>query len=233
MLAPTPNDVATEPGYTLALGTPLTWTVLADERRFSLPSGYRHAGVSGGLSVPLRRRQEYFGTLALHRVDNLPWEEEAIRFARLLAGLAAGWITAHEYELLCQELRQAHAASHQDAALKSAALNTLTELVVITDIQGYVAYVNPAFERETGFTAAEVYGTRFTFLKSEASAPDVYHQIWEALVEGRPWTGQVVNNRKSGPDYLEQQTITPVRGTSDEIEYLVAIKQVVDPVHSG
>lgn len=227
------NEVATEPGYTLALGSHLLWADSAAERRFAIPGTYRSRGVTGGLSMPLRRQQEFFGTVSVHRTDGAGWRNREISTVVLAAGLLVGHITAHGYRDAWEEIQREHAALNQDHALKSSALDTLTELVVITDIRGYVTYVNTAFERETGFRADEVCGTRFAFLKSEASAPDVYHDIWETLVEGRPWSGQVVNDRKDGPDYLEEQTITPVRGSDGQIEHLIAVKRVVEPVFTA
>ena len=88
-------------------------------------------------------------------------------------------------------------------ALLSRALEQSAELVVITDPDGRIEYVNPAFERVTGWRAAEVIGRTPAILKSGQHPPEVYGDLWARVTAGRTWTGQFHNRRKDGSLFLQ------------------------------
>jgi PAS domain S-box-containing protein len=184
-------------------------------------------GLRSALLAPLHDESQTLGALALY--DTRPRDfsrevQEAVQFIAHVTAAALRYASA----LRRADRRQEDQASLQrELRLKSAALDATEDLVVITDLQGRVEYVNPAFERYTGFTRATVQGRRFAFLKSAESQPLIHHDIWETLATGRPWKGTVINDRADGSDYLEDQTITPVTNARGEIEHIVAIKRPV------
>lgn len=109
--------------------------------------------------------------------------------------------------------------------LQGAALDSAANAVVITDREGRIIWVNPAFTRLTGYTAAEAIGKNPRLLKSDRHDASFYRTLWETILSGRVWRGELVNRRKDGSLYLEEQTITPVLDAGGAISYFIGIKQ--------
>ena len=99
-----------------------------------------------------------------------------------------------------------------------------TESVVITDALGHIQYVNPSFEKNTGYTRSEAMGRTPAILKSGAHDDDFYRDIWETITSGEPWAGQIRNKRKDGSFYIEDCIITPVFSESGDIINFVGVK---------
>lgn len=111
--------------------------------------------------------------------------------------------------------------------LHMAALEAAANGVVITDTRGTILWVNPAFSRLTGYPAEEVVGQNPRVLKSGEHDPLFYQYMWKTIMAGEVWDGTVVNRRKDGSLYTEEQTITPVRNQRGEVTHFIAIKQDV------
>ncbi len=109
--------------------------------------------------------------------------------------------------------------------LQSAALEAAANGIVITDNQGTILWVNPAFTALTGYDAAEVIGANPKILKSEVHDRSFYADLWATILSGKVWQGEIVNRRKDGTLYTEDQTITPVRNSQGEVTHFIAIKQ--------
>ncbi len=97
--------------------------------------------------------------------------------------------------------------------------------VVITDAEGSIRWVNPAFERLTGYSAEEAIGENPRLLRSGMQSPDFYRQMWETIRAGQVWRGELVNRRKDGSLYVEHMTIAPVRDANGVITDYIAIKE--------
>ena len=110
--------------------------------------------------------------------------------------------------------------------LQSAALSSAANAVLITDSDGTISWVNPAFTSLTGYTSAEALGKNpRDLVKSGKERDAVYKDLWETILAGRVWHGELVNRRKDGSIYDEAQTITPVRGASGNVTHFISIKQ--------
>ncbi len=109
----------------------------------------------------------------------------------------------------------------------AAAVQQSAEAIVVTDLQGTLEYVNPAFERITGYTASEVIGQNPRILKSGRHDADFYREMWETLKGGEVWSGRLVNRRRDGTLFEEDATISPVRDPLGRIEHFVAVKRDV------
>ncbi|MDX9980811.1 MAG: PAS domain S-box protein [Lentisphaeria bacterium] len=105
------------------------------------------------------------------------------------------------------------------------AIEQSQETVVITDPNAAILYVNPAFERVTGYSRAEVMGQNPHLLKSGVQSQTFYEEMWRTLQSGRTWQGRLVNRRKDGMLYTEEATISPVIGSAGEILNFVAVKR--------
>ncbi|MCA1733873.1 MAG: PAS domain S-box protein, partial [Acidobacteria bacterium] len=101
------------------------------------------------------------------------------------------------------------------------------EIIVVTDLDGTIDYVNPAFERITGYTREEAIGQNSRFLNSGKQTAEFYRELWTTISQGRVWQGHFINRRKDGSLYEEEAAISPVRDASGTIINYVAIKRDV------
>lgn len=113
-----------------------------------------------------------------------------------------------------------------------AVLDAASESILITtadlDRPGpMIVYVNPAFERMTGWTAAEAVGNSPRFLQGEKTGPAKFLGMRETLKRGDRWEGQAVNYRKDGTKFVMEWSITPLRNLADHITHFVAVQRDV------
>jgi|GEM_PF-179387 PAS domain S-box-containing protein len=98
--------------------------------------------------------------------------------------------------------------------------------VQITDNNGAIQYVNPAFESQTGYSREEAIGRTPGILKSGKQSESFYAELWETILSGEIWEADIINRRKSGELYQVRQEIAPIE-TDGEISHFVAIQSDV------
>jgi PAS domain S-box-containing protein len=103
------------------------------------------------------------------------------------------------------------------------AVQQTAEAIVMTDRGGAIVFVNPAFERISGWSSDEILGANPRLLKSGRQDDLFYRQMWETLARGEVWSGRIVNRRKDGTSFEEEATISPVRDATGEIVNYVAV----------
>lgn len=109
------------------------------------------------------------------------------------------------------------------------AVEQTADSVLITDRKGRIEYVNPAFEVTTGYTREEAIGRTPRILKSGRHGEDFYRAVWETLLKGEPFRGELVNRKKSGELYWVQQTITPMKDPQGNItDFVAVLKDITD-----
>lgn len=108
-----------------------------------------------------------------------------------------------------------------------AAIEQASESVVISDRDGRIQYVNPAFEQNSGYTREEVLGKSSGILKSGVHDSEFYATMWKTLGQGKVWRGRLVNKRKNGTIFREDATISPVLDDDGETVNYVALKRDV------
>ena len=96
--------------------------------------------------------------------------------------------------------------------------------MVITNLQGNIEYVNPAFTSITGYSREEVLGQNPRILKSGKHDAAFYRELWSTILKGETWHGEIVNRRKDGTLYTEQMSVAPVRGDCGEVTHFIATK---------
>jgi len=111
----------------------------------------------------------------------------------------------------------------QERVLLATVVEQGAEAIVITDVDGAIQYVNPAFERITGYSRLEVLGRNPRILSSGRHEADFYRRLWETLKRGEAWSGHFINRRKDGTLYRQEGTISPVRDASGKTAYYVGV----------
>lgn len=109
--------------------------------------------------------------------------------------------------------------------VQAAALEAAANPILISKRDGTIIWVNAAFERHSGYARAEVIGQTPNLFKSGQHPSYLYKQMWETVLSGHEWRGELVNRRKDGSFYWEDMTITPVENKVGEITHFIAIKQ--------
>jgi diguanylate cyclase (GGDEF)-like protein/PAS domain S-box-containing protein len=115
----------------------------------------------------------------------------------------------------------------QEWLLKTLAMDSAANGIVITDTRGIIESVNPAVTRMTGYSNEELVGQHTRLLKSGKHDETFYKQLWNTILDGRTWFGEITNRRKDGTLYYEEQHITPVLDDDGAIAHFIAIKQDV------
>ncbi|PYM91568.1 MAG: hypothetical protein DME04_18335 [Candidatus Rokuibacteriota bacterium] len=115
--------------------------------------------------------------------------------------------------------------AEQQVRLQASALDAAASGIVITDREGAIIWANPGFTGITGYRVEEVVGQTFRLLKSGQHDAAFYQSLWETILAGQTWRGEIINRRKDGSFYPEEQTITPVRDEQGEITHFIAIKE--------
>ena len=108
-----------------------------------------------------------------------------------------------------------------------AAVEQAADGIAITDANGKIQYVNPAFTAMTGYTREEAVGQRPSILKSGRQPAAFYESLWTTIRGGRVWQGELVNRRKDGTFYDEEMRIAPVADPNGEVAGYIAIKRDV------
>lgn len=206
------SDAGRGPTGTAIRTGKLQWRDLAADPHFA-PWRARALALSLGhaLAIPLNANDSTLGAITL--------------FSR-----AKGDIDADDVDLLVAFADQIAmsllaASGREEIQLKTIALESAANAVVVTDVRGEILWVNQAFTSLTGYTREEAVGATPRILKSGNHTAAFYRNLWDTLLDGRVWSGEMYNRRKDGTLYVEEQTITPVRGTDGSISRFVAIKQ--------
>ena len=110
--------------------------------------------------------------------------------------------------------------------LQSVALATAANAILITDPNGNIEWVNPAFTASSGFAFTECIGKNpRDLVRSGKHGKEFYQALWETILVGNVWHGEITNRRKDGTFYLEEMTITPLHDDQNKISHFVAITQ--------
>lgn len=154
---------------------------------------------------------EVVGTLAIYyRVSREPdaLHLDLIRTAAQLIGLA---LERQQSEAMLQKLYRAVEQS--------------PSMVLITDAEGAIEYVNEEFTELTGYSADEVKGLNPRILSSGDSDNHLYEQMWQSISAGNDWHGELLNRTKDGLNYWASLSISPITNEVGEITHYVSISE--------
>lgn len=135
-------------------------------------------------------------------------------------------VRAIRYAISRAKLEQRLRESEQRDRLLVSALKAVGYGVLITNIEAEIEWVNPAFEKLTGYSFEESLGKKpAELVKSGLQEESFYKALWEKILSGENWCGEVINKRKDGSLYTEELTIAPVTDEKGQICHFVGIKQ--------
>ena len=116
--------------------------------------------------------------------------------------------------------------AEESLLLQSTALNAAANAIMITSINGTIEWINPAYSTLTGYSSEEVVGKNpRELVRSGKHAQDFYKEMWDTILAGEVYFGTLINRRKDGSLYTEEQTITPLTNSDGKISHFIAIKQ--------
>jgi len=98
-------------------------------------------------------------------------------------------------------------------------------IFIITDLKGVIEFVNPSFTRITGYSSQEAIGKNIKILKSGKHSKSFYKNLWDTVLSGETWKGEMINQKKCGELYWEFTTISPVKNRDEKITHFVVIKE--------
>lgn len=162
----------------------------------------------------VEQREQTIITTAGERV---PVETTSVPFSYKGRDAALGFV---------RDIRRRKQAAHERERL-TRAIEQTSEAIVITDTDGNIEHVNPAFERTSGFTREEVIGQNPRIQKSHHQDNAAYRDLWNSISNGKIWRGRLVNQHKDGFPYTEDISVTPIFDTSRTIVNYVAVKRDV------
>jgi PAS domain S-box-containing protein len=187
-----------------------------DEKRADLQR--RRRGVSQQLETRYRKKD---GSALWARVATSPILGEDGAFEGALAMVS---------DITEQKRADAEASrSRETISLLSRAVEQTADSIVITDHDGTIEYVNPAFEATTGYAREEAVGKTPRILKSALHDEEFYSRLWGQILRGEAFRGTLVNRKKCGALYWTEQTITPIKDRAGVITHFVSVlKDITD-----
>lgn len=174
-----------------------------------LPKG--HPAVKRHMNVPVLDGDRI---VALAGVGNkpTPYDESDVRQLTLL--MQGMWII----------VKRQRAEAERERLMS--AIEQSSETIIISDPERVIRYVNPAFEKTSGYTREEIIGQSTDFLRSgEHRYDEVYEGLWKTISGGRTWRGHLAKKKKDGSSFTEDVTISPVVDASGAIINYVAVKR--------
>jgi PAS domain S-box-containing protein len=97
--------------------------------------------------------------------------------------------------------------------------------VFITDLDGKIQYVNHTFTKSTGYTSAEVIGRTPRMFKSGLTSIETYRALWDTILAGETWRGEMLNRRRNGKLYWDSVVISPVRDARGTMKHFLAVQE--------
>ena len=120
-------------------------------------------------------------------------------------------------------------SAERELRLAASVFESTIEGIMVTDAQGIILSVNPAFSEITGYAAEEAIGHTPHILKSNRHDSAFYAAVWQDVASKGRWEGETWNRRKNGEVYLEWQSITIIRNSADEpIRYVSVFNDITE-----
>jgi len=179
---------------------------LLNQKKEDLIGTYFSVDTSGKTTEIVLEKWGQVPVILQVRAVEIPWEKEMAHLVSL--------IDITSLKQAQEKLQILYQASEQSPAS-----------IIITDAKGNIEYVNPKFEKVTGYSAEEVKGENPRILKSGYTSDQEYKIMWETITSGQEWHGEFKNKRKNSHIFWEYASISPIKNLEGEITHFVAVKE--------
>ena len=115
--------------------------------------------------------------------------------------------------------------SEENLRKLSRAVEQSANAIMITDRNGVIEYINPWFSRITGYESDEIVGKTPGVLRSGETHPETHKRMWDTILSGKEWTGELHNTKKNGETYWCLETISPLKNEQDEVTHFIAVTE--------
>lgn len=200
-------------GKAIRSGLPQIYNLKNNSNTQSWHSVYKNHFLRSVAGFPLVINNRVQGVLTLYSQSEGYFDDLIVARAQSFADQVALALWTHE--------------DRRQLRLQTTALNASTHAVVMMDSVGKILWANPAFTVLTGYELETVLGQTPRFLRSGYQDQRFYEQMWETILAGHIWQGELINRRADGTLYSEEMTITPVKVENREITNFIAVKQDV------
>ncbi|MDE3236054.1 MAG: PAS domain S-box protein [Bacteroidota bacterium] len=176
-------------------------------------------GYLASISLPVKIAGKTIGAFTIYAdsVNTFGTQDEVDLLKEVAANISFG--------LEQFELEEKYKKNEQLVRKLSRAVEQSASSIVITNLDGNIEYVNPAFSQLTGYSKEEALGNNPRILKTGYTSPDSYKNMWELLSHGNVWHGVFCNKKKNGEIYWESATISPITDECGKVTNYVAIKE--------
>ncbi len=172
---------------------------------------HKKMGIKSLLWHPLAMDNNGYFLLAFYHTDaSHSWSKTELDFTVALARMT-------EITLMKMRFLEEQKSATAEISRLAAVVEQAGESIIITNLEGQIEYVNPAFEKITGYSAAESLGKNPRFLKSGTHDASFYRQLWSTIREGQVWSGKFIDRKKDGSLFTEDTIIFPVKNDRGKI----------------
>lgn len=180
--------------------------------RYIVDDQYRYSE----LAVPIIADGEVIGVIDTEHPEKNFYNEEHLERLETISGLVSSRIK--------------NAINQEKLALAQVSLSKLSTAieqsplsVMITDLNGFIEFVNPAFIETTGYSMEDSIGKKTSMLNSGDHPQSLYAEMWKTINEGKKWIGELINKRKNGEKFWVLNSISPIRNNEGVITNFVAM----------
>ena len=169
------------------------------------------------ISLPLADASHVFGALSIYASELSAFDDEEMRLLNALAGNLA-------YGIMAIRTRVERKRSEEQLRKLSLAVEQSSNIVLITNTEGVIEYVNPKFTEVTGYSANEAIGRTPALFNSRLTSDQQYREFWDALMASGEWHGEFLNRKKNGELFWCEEDIAPIHDSIGKITHFVAVE---------
>jgi diguanylate cyclase (GGDEF)-like protein/PAS domain S-box-containing protein len=179
----------------------------------------------------LEKGMVYFSKLMRNEIDNYQMEKRYLhkKGHYVYCKISASSLKKNDGEILYAIV---HVEDISEQKENEAEINKLLlsiehspNVVMITNNDAVLEYVNPKFTEVTGYTSEEVLGKKPSILAAEENSSSIYRQLWDTISIGKEWRGEFLNRKKNGDIYWASQIIFPIKNKNNEITHYVSLHE--------
>ncbi|HJV88647.1 MAG TPA: EAL domain-containing protein [Noviherbaspirillum sp.] len=176
------------------------------------------AGYQSHVFLQLRVQGRAVGMFSLYAYESGVFDAAQLRLLEEMT---------HDLSFALENIERETQRKNTEANLRklSRAVEQSANAVMITDRNGVIEYINPWFSRITGYQPEEILGKTPRVLRSGATHPETHKRMWDTILSGKEWTGELHNTKKNGDTYWCLETISPLKDENGEVSHFVAITE--------